>query len=189
MKLTVTFLLIFTFFIATAQTGDTVLDKRLTAYMQLSKNLNIDKLLTYMYPRVFELASRKEMADALKTAYNSPDFIITIDSMNVNNIDPVQKFAKGSYTLFDYFVRLNFKMKGDKKAEEVTAMFDIFAQKFGKENVTLNKETNTLGIKQEKQALAIKDNYSAGKWTFLGVEKNAMIKKIIPAAIITKYKL
>ncbi len=189
MKLIVTLLLSCTFFIATAQTGDTVLDKRLAAYMQLSKDLNIDKLLNYMYPRIFELATRKQMADALKTAYNSPDFTITIDSMNINSIDPVQKFAKGSYTLFDYFVRLKFKMQGDKTAEEATAMFEGFQNTFGKENVTLNKETNTIGIKQEKQALAIKDNYSAGKWTFLGVEKNALIKKIIPAAIITKYKL
>jgi hypothetical protein len=189
MKLIATFFLSFTFFIATAQTGDTVLDKRLTAYMQLSKNLNVDKLMIYMYPRIFELATRKQLADALKTAYNSPDFTITIDSMSINNIDPIQKFAKGSYTLFDYFVRLKFKMLGDKTAEEATTMFEGFQKTFGNENVTLNKGTNTIGIKQEKQALAIKDNYSAGKWTFLGVEKNPMIKKIIPAAIVAKYKL
>jgi hypothetical protein len=189
MKLIATFLLIFTFFIATAQTGDKMLDKRLSQYMQLSKNLNVDKLMTYMYPRIFELATRKQLSDALKTAYKSPDFTITIDSMSINNIDPVQKFAKGSYTLFDYFVRLKFKMPGDKTEEEATTMFDGFQKTFGKENVTLNKETKTIGIKQEKQALAIKDNYTAGKWTFLGVEKNPMIKKIIPAAIVAKYKL
>jgi hypothetical protein len=188
MKLIATFFLSFTFFIATAQTGDAVLDKRIEAYMQLSKDINVDKLLGYLYPRIFELAPKKDLAAALKTAYTSTDFTIAIDSMSISSIDPVQKFAKGSYTMFNYFVRMKFKMTSSKTAEEVTRTFENFQKTFGKENVTQDKTDNTFSIQQVKQALAIKDNYSAGKWTFLGVEKNAMIKKIIPAAIITKYK-
>ncbi len=189
MKLIATLFLSLTFFIATAQTGDAVLDKRLTEYMQLSKNLNVTKLMSYLYPRIFELAPKKDLAAALKSAYTSTDFTITIDSMNINSIDPVQKFAKGNYTMFNYFVQMQFKMTGNKTAEEATGIFESFQKTFGKENVTQDKTTNTFSIQQEKQALAIKDNYSAGKWTFLGVEKNPMIKKIIPAAIVTKYKL
>jgi hypothetical protein len=189
MKLIATFLLSFTFFIATAQTGDTVLNKRLAAYMQLSKDINVDKLLGYLYPRIFELAPKKDLAAALKTAYTSTDYTITIDSMSINSIDPVQKFAKGSYTLFNYFVRMKFKMLGDKADEDATGVFESFQKTFGKENVTQDKTENTFSIQQVKQALAIKDNFSAGKWTFLGVEKNPMIKKIIPAAIVAKYKL
>jgi hypothetical protein len=188
MKLTATFLLLFSFFIATAQTGDTVLDKRLTAYMQLSKNLDINKLLTFMYPRIFELAPKKDIAAALKSAYSSDEFTIAIDSLRISSADPVQRFAKGSYTLFNYFVLISFKGKKDEKAD-IATMLEAFKNQFGKENVTLNEADNSIRINQTKQALAIKDNYTAGKWTFLGVEKNPLIKKIIPAAIVAKYKL
>jgi hypothetical protein len=189
MKLIVTFLLSIVFFTTTAQTGDAVLDKRLTEYMQLSKNLNIDKLITYMYPRIFELAPKKDLAAALKTAYTSTDFKIGIDSLSITNIDPVQKFSKGNYTMFTYYTLISFEIINEEKKADAATMVSGFKQKFGAENVSFDKATNIIKIKQNKQALSIKDNYSAGKWTFLGVESNPMLKKIIPAPIVAKYKL
>jgi hypothetical protein len=189
MKLIVTFLLSIVIFTATAQTGDAVLNKRLTEYMQLSKNLNIDKLITYMYPRVFELAPKKDLAAALKTAYTSTDFKITIDSLKITRVDPVQKFAKGNYTIFNYFTTIGFEIINAEKKADAAVMVDGFKQKFGAENVSFDEATSIIKIKQDKLALAIKDNYTAGKWTFLGVENSPMLKKIIPAAIVAKYKL
>jgi hypothetical protein len=189
MKLIVTFLLSTLFLTSTAQTGDTVLDKRLTAYMQFSKDLNIDKLMTYMYPRIFELAPKKDIAAALKAAYTSEDLKIGIDSLSISNTDPVQKFAKGNYTRFTYFTIISFEIIKEEEKADAAAMVEGFKQQFGAGNVSIDKVTNIIKVKQTKQALAIKDNYTAGKWTFLGVERSPMLKKIIPQAIVAKYKL
>lgn len=190
MKKTITFILIIATINIYAQTKDAALNKRLSEYLSYSKNLNIDVLLTYMYPKVFEVASKAQLKKALDAAYNNADLKISLDSISVGTVLPIEPFTTGAFTKFDYKVKMVITLATKAYQDKQEAIFENFKNKFGEENVVLHTETNTFYIYQTKQALAIKDGFSKNLWTFLGIEEdNKALTKIIPLAIKKKYEI
>ena len=189
MKKLITLLFIAASFTANSQTSDLALNKRLSEYLTYSKDLKIDLLLGYMYPRIFEMASKKQIKEALESAYNNPDIEIKLDSVGIGKVLPLSKFSKGTYTKFNYSVKMKIKLLKKEMEEKADKILENFKTKFGKENVTYDETTRLFWVYQTKEALAIKDNYSKNIWTILGLEKDQNINSIIPAEIIKKYNL
>ncbi len=189
MKKFITILLIAISFTASSQTSDAVLNKRLAEYLVFSKELKVDALLDYMYPRMFELASREQLKQLLEQAFNSPDISIKLDSLTIDKILPVSKFSKGAYTKFTYSLVMKIKLTNPAMEDKSEAILDNFKEKFGEKNVFYDETTKLFSVYQTKDALAIKDNYSKNIWTMLGLEKEQSLEKIIPAEIKAKYKL
>jgi hypothetical protein len=190
MKKTITLILVIATFCVQAQTKDAALNKRLDEYLGYSKTLNIDLLLNYMYPKVFEVASKAQIKKALEAAYNNADLKISLDSISIGTILPIEKFTTGAFTKFDYNVKMIITLATKEYQDKKVGIFENFKKKFGEENVVLNAEKNTFYIYQTKQALAIKDNFSKNIWTFMGIEEDSKaLTKIIPLAIKKKYEI
>lgn len=186
-------ILITSFLLASAvvksQTADAVLNKRLAAYIALSKDLKIDQLLNYMYPRIFEIAKREQLKEALENAYNNSSMEIKLDSLSLGKVQPILRFSKGSYTKFNYSVKMSMKPLSDELKGKNDQLLANLKKTFGNDNVSLEEATNTFWIFQSKEALAIKDNYSKNIWTMIGLENNPGINYIIPAEIKKKYNI
>jgi hypothetical protein len=171
------------------QTTDAVLNKRLSEYMSYSKDINIDKLLEYMYPRVFELASRDQLKEALEKAYHNDEIEIKLDSLAMGIVLPISKFSKGAFTKFSYTVKMSMRLLNKEMEEKTGLVFQSFKTSFGEENVSYNEETKLFWVYQTKDAIAIKDNYSKNIWTMIGLEKDQTLTKIVPAEIKKKYNI
>jgi hypothetical protein len=190
MKKIITSILLIASFCVQAQTNDATLNKRLDEYLDYSKTLKIDLLLNYMYPKVFEVATKAQIKKALEAAYNNEDLKISLDSISIGTILPIEKFKTGAFTKFDYKVKMIITLVTKAYIEKQEGIFENFKNKFGKENVVYNLETNTFYIYQTKAALAIKDNFSKNIWTFMGIEEDSKaLTKIIPLAIKKKYEI
>jgi hypothetical protein len=189
MKKLLLFIFIAASFTVYSQTSDPALNKRLSQYLAYSKDLKIDQLLGYMYPRIFEMASKNQIKEALVSAYNNPDIQIKLDSIAISKVLPISKFNKGAYTKFSYAVKMQIKLLKEEMAESANKILENFKEKFGEENVTYDETAKLFLVYQTKEALAIKDNYSKNIWTILGLEKDQNINSIIPAVIKKKYSL
>jgi hypothetical protein len=189
MKYCILFVLLIITLSASSQTTDAVLNKRLSEYLGFSKNLEIENLLTYMYPRIFELATKAQIKQALESAYNSTEIEIKLDSMGIGNVLPISKFSKGLYTKFGYGVKLTMKFLDKEMEDKIDIVLQSLKTKFGELNVQYAEESKIFTVYQEKEALAIKDNYSKNIWTILGLEADKTLLKIIPAEIRNKYSL
>jgi hypothetical protein len=172
-----------------SQTTDTTLNKRLAEYMSYSKDMNIDKLLDYMYPRLFELAPKEQLKQALENAYNNAEIEIKLDSLAMGNVLPISKFSRGAFTKFSYTVKMRMKLMTKEMEESTDMILQSFKSSFGEENVSYDETAKFFWVYQTKDGIAIKDSYSKNTWTMIGLEKDQTINGIIPAEIKKKYNI
>jgi hypothetical protein len=175
---------------ATAQTSDPKLNSRMAAFMQLSKKLDLDKLMDFMYPRIYELAPKATIVKEMKKAFNSADMQITSDSLAILSADNITTAGTTSFTRFKYFSSFNLHIAQKDSAEDMAdAYLMAYRAQFGKDNVDYDGQTNTFHIKAVKYVIAIKDRYSKNEWVFVSQEQNALLRKLLPTAVVKKYKL
>lgn len=172
-----------------SQSSDAALNKRLSEYMSLSKDMNIKELMEYMYPRLFELAPKEQLKEALEKAYNSTEIEIKLDSLTLGKVEPVSKFSKGSFTKFSYTVKMRMKLLSAEMEKNTDMILQSFKTSFGEKNVSYDEATKFFWVYQAKSGIAIKDNYSKNIWTMLGLEKDQSLNKIVPAEIKKKYNI
>ncbi len=190
MKQAITIIIFFAATTLQAQTKDPVLNQRIAEYMQLSKTLDAAKLADYLYPRIFELAPRAAIISQLKNAFNNPDITVAIDSAVVLNMDNITTAGTTSFSRMKYLSAMSMKFAQKDSAEDMTGFYmEAFKAKFGAQNVSYEGGNNTFHIKAIKYALAVKDRYSKNNWTFIGIEKDSQLKKLLPVAAVKKYKL
>ncbi len=188
-KITLLAFIFFSTITLKAQTSDATLNTAISNYMHYSKKLEIDKLVDYMYPKIFELAKKKAIVESLNGLYNSDQFIARLDSVYTTQYFPVIKFSKGYFSKFSYGTILRMKFNDANDSASKQKIFAALQAAYGQSAVTM-VEDNFFKIIDIKDALAIKDNFSKNKWTFLGLkEDNTMILKLIPAEIKKAYKI
>jgi hypothetical protein len=188
-KITLLGLMLFCLLTTKAQTTDKELNLALANYMKYSKTLNIDKLVDYMYPKIFEIAPKASIVSSLSSLYNSDQFTAKLDSVYITQYFPVIKFSKGYFSKFSYGTILRMKFNDATDSSSQQKIFDALEAAYGEEAVTMAAD-QYFKIVDIKDAIAIKDNFSKNKWTFLGLKKdNRMILKLIPNEIKTAYKI
>lgn len=177
--------------LAQAQPKDTVLNRRIAEFMQISRDMDLDKTMDYIYPRLFELVPRSKMVEAMKKAVNSEEMTIAMDSLRAMQPEPITTAGTTQFTRFRYYVQFSIRFaKKDSTAEDMAASYLMLLQsQFGKEHVRYSGETDVFLIHTIKYSLAIKDRYSKNIWTFVNQEQSNMLRKLLPAALVKKYKM
>ena len=188
--------------------GGATLETRLSEYMKLNDEMNLDKIMDYIYPKLFTIASREELLKAMKDGFNNDDVKIEIDSMKVEKIHPVFEMNNGSYAKVDYsmIMVMDFKRTDDRDVTEnpeqkdansdgetespkddddqTDFMVKIMSEKFGKENVSLDGKR--IKIRVSSPMVAVKDKY-AREWSFVNLNKeDGSIEKIFSKELLDK---
>ncbi len=176
------------FQIVKAQQVDAALTKAVDKYIQFSEEMQVDSILKYIYPRLYEIAPKPQIRKAFTDAFNSKEISLKFSNLSVTNIEPVQKFSKGLFTKLVYTATMIIKLNDVKDSAEIDNTKVLYKEQFGAGNVKINAE-GAFEINTTENVVAIKDNYSKLKWTFLSIkpEQKAVLKKIIPLEIRKKY--
>jgi hypothetical protein len=153
--------------------------------------MDMDRTMDYIYPRIFEIAPRSAMVQEMKKAVNSEEMTITMDSLRAMKAEPITVAGTTQFTRFQYFVSFAVRFnKKDSTEEDMAASYlALFKAQFGKENVSYSGETDIFHVRTNKFSLAIKDRYSKNRWTFVNQEQSQMLRKLLPAAAVKKYKM
>lgn len=164
---------------------DASLEQRLDEYMKINDDMNLDKVLDYTYPRLFEIAPREQMEEAMKQGFDNEVMTMDMDSVKVEKIYPTFEMDNGSYAKVDYsmIMIMNFK---EKDAEMLEMMKSTMAEQYGEGNITIDADKNQMRIHSSSPLVAAKDKYSKD-WTFANLRPNDPITpKIFSKELLDK---
>jgi hypothetical protein len=145
---------------------------RLEIFMQNNRLMDIDKVLDYTYPKLFTIAPREQVKEAMENAFNSEELIIKLDSLKIVKIHPVFAVNQNRYAKITYSMIINMQLKGEgKDSADIKMFLEIMQTQYGEKNVTIDKSGNGINIFQEVDMAAIKDDLSP-EWTFANLKKD-----------------
>jgi len=176
---------------AESKTSNASLEQRLQEYRKLNEELNIDKLMDYIYPKLFTLAPREDMVKGMKDFFASDEIKVVIDSLTIDRIHPVFQIGDGSYAKVEYsmVMRMDMSPKDTVEDEGQNEMIvQTMRAQYGEENVDIDKATGMIRIRTVNPMVAVKDEY-AKEWSFVSLkEDDPMINQLFSKEVLDKLK-
>jgi hypothetical protein len=193
-KLVIGFLIAFSSVASIAQdNSDPELSKRLDKYMNLTRELKFEEIMEYTHPKIFAIASKEQLAEVFKQAFDNEEMSIGIDSTAIVGISDAFKLKDATYKKIVYSMNMVVRFKDTISLKEesfIGTMKMAFTNAFPGATVEFNKAKKTFQIKALNIMIAIKDN-NATPWMFLGYEKKngELLKVLYPKEVIEHFKL
>jgi len=170
---------------------DTSLVNRVNQMLNLTQVKDLEKVMDFTYPKLFTIAPRKALIEVMKNTYETDEYIIELDSVNVVTIFPVFKINDTSYAKVKHTMLMKMKYKepydtADKESKDL--MVSLMQQKFGEGNVRFDPIANSLNIFMVPDMVGIKTKSS--NWTFANLNEDnpAMLNMLFSKQVLNKLK-
>jgi hypothetical protein len=169
------------------------LKQRLDEFMQSFRHLDAEKMINYIYPKVFTVIDKEELLRQMKESMaGSPKK--NLDSVTVDKICPIFDVDKSSYCKIDFTIALTFPVniakdslgnstktpkdsgirhvigEGGYPAPQITLMQTLLEGKFGKGNVKFERDAALFRVRATNRLVAVKDEF-AKQWSFIMYDK------------------
>ena len=170
---------------------DTSLVYRVNEMLKLTKVKDLEKVMDYTYPKLFTIAPRSAMIAAMKNVYETEDFTIELDSINVVKIFPVFVIKDTSYVKVRHTMLMKMKYKepyDSTQKEEKEFMVSLMQQKYGEANVRFDPVANSLNIFMTPDMVGVKSRST--NWTFANLNEDnpAMLNMLFSKQVLTRLK-
>jgi len=170
---------------------DTSLLNRVNAMLSFTQVKDLEKVMDYTYPKLFTIVPKETLIAAMKSAFESEDFIIELDSVRILKIFPIFKINDTNYVKVRHTMLMKMKYMGSydsTKKEQKELMVSLMSQKFGKENVRFDPVANSVNIFMTPDMVGIKDKSS--KWTFANLNEDnpQMLNMLFGKQVLDKLK-
>lgn len=165
------------------------LKQRLTEFLQYNDELNISKLLDYIYPKLFTLVPRADMEKAMKDGFESEELKVDLENVKADSLYPVFTVGKANYAKVRYSMVMWMEYKkveeSSNPAAQVEAMQEMMANKYGPENVQVDAVNGKLKINSvNNQMLALQDSKDQ-PWYFLNLKKDdPLMQQLVSKEVI-----
>ena len=177
--------------VETADNGSSM-EQRLTEFMKLNEEMNLEKIMDYVYPKLFTIVARKDLVQAMKEGFNTEEVKVKIDSMKVDKVYPAFEMDNASYAKITYslVMLMDFNQSKDSTAEvdpeQNEFMRKTMATEYGDENVSVDEATGVIKIKASSIMVAVKEQ-SDKEWYFVNLKADdPMMTKIFSKEVIEK---
>ena len=179
--------------LSTLAQRDTSLQRRLNEYLAANKQLDFERLMNYIHPKLFEIVPREQMIELFKSIFDNPQMKIAMDSMSVIGVSKSFNFKGAEYKKVDYFLGMSLRFKDStvlKDQDKVSEIQEQVKTSMSADNVRYIPQDNSLAIDAKKIMFAIKDNPRT-QWMFVGYEpqQREMMKTLVPEEVLTNFKL
>lgn len=166
--------------------------------LPISKNIikealagNYETVFNHTYPKVFDLVTREQMTQVIKSTLKNDIFEITFNNIdNDIKIDDIKIINEHKYALVSYKNSMSLKFFEEENLD-TELMLNIFKAKYPNSQISYNKKNKTFTIDMTSKMLAISDELTHGEWKLLNVnqsDKN-MIQLILDKEVINTYEL
>lgn len=189
MKKWVLSVITFCWVLVAAAQADSALTARLNRFLQANRAMDLEKVLDFTYPKVFTIAPRAAVLDALKNSFDNDQMTIKMDALATDSVYPVFRMQEGSYARILYSMKMIMQLKSKEpdaaKQKEINeAMLSSMQAQFG-DKVSIDSNNNIIVAMQEVM-VAVKDKY-AKQWCFVNFkEQDAMTSKLFSREVIDK---
>jgi hypothetical protein len=168
---------------------DTSLMKRVNEMLKLTQLKDIEKVMDYTYPKLFTIAPKETLITAMKSAYDTEEFTIELDSVKIHTLFPVFVVNDTSYAKVKHTMLMKMKYKEpydttDKESRDF--MVSLMQEKFGAGNVRFDPLANSLNIFMIPDMVGIKTKTSI--WTFANLDDDnpALLNMLFSKQVIDK---
>lgn len=147
--------------------------------------LDYDVILDATYPKVFEIVSKEQMKEVLKSTFNGGEGIKIklLPTQPEFSFGEIFKIDNQSFCLVDH--NLSMQLTMDEKMEDVEMMISIFKSALETEKVTFDEPTNTFTIHKRSTMIGIYDEFTNNSWKFLNKDKNNVLaNKLLSEKVI-----
>lgn len=166
--------------------------KEAQTYYDHLTNKNFDAIFDYMYPKIFELASREQMRAGMEQMFNGKDMKIEFIANDVVSVTDTMEVKGVTYAAVFYNskMRMTFLSEKDKpeaeRKEFLKLMQSTMETQFGQANVISELENMALVINMDANMFAIKDPQYEG-WKFIGNDDSMkpLVDSVIPETVRT----
>lgn len=156
-------------------------------------NGQYDSMMDYVVEDVFKIASREEVKGYIEKMFNDKTLDIKIEKPLSINISDVEKIGEKHYSLVQYDFTMYMKYKdvlfdNDKERKIMNdILIDNLRNKFGKQNVKLDKKSGYIQILQKVYLCAISyDGINDWKLASIGKAQKNLLMKFIPLQILER---
>jgi hypothetical protein len=171
----------------TSQGGS--LETRLAEFLKANDDMDLDKVMDYVYPKVYDIVPKADLLKAMKDGFDNNEVKIELDSLKIEKQHPVFEMENGSFSKMSYSMVMLMTFIDDDpnaKVEERNKMIlATMEEKYGKGKVNFD-EKGVLRIRVLNQMVAVKDEY-AKDWCFVNLkEEDPMIAKLFSKEVLDK---
>ena len=152
---------------------------------------DLEKVMEYTYPKLFTIVPKEALITAMKSAFESEEFIIELDSVKILKIFPIFKIKDTSYVKVRHTMLMKMKYiqpYDSTQKEQKEFMASLMTQKFGEGNVRFDPVANSLNIFMTPDMAGIK--YNSSKWTFANLNEDnpKMLNILFGKQVLDKLK-
>lgn len=168
--------------------SEAALDKRLSEFMKANDDMNLEKVIDYTYPKLFEIVPRKDLLKAMEDGFDNEEVKVQLDSLKVDSLYPIFNIGKDSYAKVQYsmLMLMNYNPGDSTNNEENDRILQSLAAAYGEEKVSLDAATGTIRIHVSSPMVAIVDKY-AKEWSFVNLKENdPMTDKLFSKELLEK---
>jgi hypothetical protein len=163
------------------------LTSRLEIFMQYNRDMNFEKIMGYIYPRLFTIAPKEQIKEAMESGFNNDELTIKLDSIRIEKVYPLFASGNNRYAKISYSMLILMSPKQQDDSTDMNELVPVIQAQFGEENVRFDKKTNTLIIYQKVDMAAIKDELSP-EWTFMNLKKDdPMMDLLLDKELLSKF--
>ncbi len=157
--------------------------KTLRRFQRALMTWDIEKILYYTPPEVFEISPKILMEDLLQS--NSEKF--TLLKIKTKKIYPVMLYDGTKYALTEYTGQMMLKLSEEEK-KNIEELATLWKQQEGAQNVILNKAKQQIRIRHTWRVCAMSTPGGKG-WKFMQMSTDPIIlDKVIPQQIQRKLR-
>jgi len=155
-------------------------------YLEHLKTLNTDGIVEMTYPGLFKPINKNLFIKFINTLLDSPEIAIENFDANITNIGEIIDYEDGKFANLEYIYAIDLTFVDPKLYKDELSMRvlkSVLENKYGKENIRVDKNSRSVMIKKREKLLAIKDKNSTS-WKFLG--DNSEYRRLYPEILPPK---
>lgn len=159
------------------------IEDRIAEYFRVNDAMDLNKMLDFTYPRVFELAPRDLLYKEMEKTFHNDEMGIEVDSLSVKKYFPEIEVDKARFRKVRYTMLMRFQFP-DRKTGDQADFFErlkvSMEAEFGEGNVTVDLAEAEVRVWQTSELVGIVDKYSP-EWTFITMdeEQKVFLNKLI----------
>lgn len=158
----------------------------LNSYSDATINNDINRLLSFVYPKVFTLISENEMRRRLTKVYASKK-APHITDIEHRKISSIKRYDAGLYSLIDSKMTMELESPIFNNNKLEAMLYEKLKSQMGSSaEIIHNKNKHIFTVKKSSQIIGIKEGRNG--WKFVGYEqaKKYASKRVIPDSIMKK---
>lgn len=175
-----------------SQDAKKTIEKDFNAYLGHLMKQEFTEAVEYLYPELFQVASKELMIETLEQTFNNPDISVSITLPKIHDIGEIRKIDSAYYCKLNYSHYLNMVFNNSDSTmtqEEIDSRDNLTLTNlegtFGVENVSYDASNSSYEILSAKDCYA-KSQDGKTNWKFIDVDSNNMMimNMVLPKQII-----